>query len=80
MDNVRFQGGQFNTAFLDGADGFRVAARPSPEMAQVAAIAATLVQHERDQQAVVLGTRANEQGAAISPWKQAGRPGGLRGR
>lgn len=74
MDSTRFQGGQFDTAFLDGPEGFRVAATPSRGLAQVAAIAAAMLEHEKGQQAVILGTPCDEQGVRISPWKQAGRP------
>ena len=46
---------------------------PSQELAKVAAIAAALVEHERAQQVVVLGTLRGK-GVRVSPWKQAARP------
>ena len=75
MDSTRFQGGQFDTSFVDGPDGFRLSAIPSRNLAQVAAVAAALVEHERAQQAVVLGTPCDEHGTRMSMWKQASRPG-----
>jgi acetyl/propionyl-CoA carboxylase alpha subunit len=78
MDLPRFQGGQFDTSFVDGPDGFRLADSPSRELARVAAIAAVLLEHEKGQQAVILGTAEGGPGKTISPWKQSGRPGGLR--
>ncbi len=82
MDSPRFQWGQFDTAFVDGPDGFRLAAAPSRELARVAAVAAALAQHEKEQRAVLFGSPCDGEGAAASPWKLAGRPGGgglLRG-
>jgi acetyl-CoA carboxylase biotin carboxylase subunit len=78
MDLPRFQGGQFDTSFVDGPDGFRLAESPSRDLAKVAAIAAALLEHEKGQQAVILGTAEGGSGKTISPWKQSGRPGGLR--
>ena len=74
MDSPRFQWGQFDTAFVDGPDGFKLAAAPSRDLAQVAAIAATLVQHEKEQQAVLFGSPCDENGVKLSPWKVSGRP------
>jgi acetyl/propionyl-CoA carboxylase alpha subunit len=76
MDSTRFQGGQFDTGFVDGPDGFRMHAAPSRDLARVAAVAATLAEHERAQQAVLFGTPCDEDGPQASPWKLAGRPGG----
>jgi len=78
MDLTRFQGGQFDTSFVDGPDGFRLADSPSRDLAKVAAIAAALLEHEKGQQAVILGTAAGSRARTVSPWKQAGRPGELR--
>jgi acetyl-CoA carboxylase biotin carboxylase subunit len=78
MDSTRFQGGQFDTSFVDGPDGFRLSAAPSRDMARVAATAATLVEHERSQQAVILGAPCDETGTRISPWKESGRVDRLR--
>ncbi len=81
MDNTRFQGGHFDTGFLDGPDGFRMSARPSRNLARVAAIAAALVEHERGQQAVLLGTPCDENGTPRgTAWKQAGRRGSVGSR
>lgn len=74
MDSTRFQWGQFDTGFVDGPDGFRLAAAPSRDLARVAAIAAALVEHEKAQQAVILSSGCGEGGAQLSPWKLAGRP------
>jgi acetyl-CoA carboxylase, biotin carboxylase subunit len=75
MDSTRFQGGQFDTAFVDGPDGFKLAAAPGRGLAQIAAIAAALLEHEKEQQAVVLSAPpCDEEGARVSPWKLAGRP------
>ncbi len=81
MDSTRFQGGQFDTQFLDGPDGFRLSAAPSRDLARVAAIAAALIEHERDQEAVIFGLSAGaERGGRISPWKHMGRIGAMRTR
>jgi hypothetical protein len=48
-------------------------AAPSRNLARVAAIAAALVEHEKAQQAVILGTPYDGKGTRLSPWKQAGR-------
>jgi len=78
MDLPRFQGGQFDTSFVDGPDGFRLSDPPSRDLAKVAAIAAALLEHEKGQQAVILGTGGQNQLRKDSPWKQAGRPSGSR--
>ncbi len=78
MDSTRFQGGQFDTGFVDGPDGFRLSAAPSRELGKVAAIAAALVEHEKGQQAVVLGTPCDDQGTRQSLWKRISRAGSLR--
>ncbi len=78
MDSTRFQGGQFDTSFLDGQDGFQVAAAPNRDLGRVAAIAAALIEHEKGQQAVILGMPCDEQGVGQSLWKRAGRTGGRR--
>jgi acetyl-CoA carboxylase biotin carboxylase subunit len=74
MDNTRFQWGQVNTAFVDGPGGFRLAMSEDEELARVAAIAAALIEHSNDQQAVVLGATGGDPLAGRpSPWKLAGR-------
>lgn len=78
MNLPRFQGGQVDTSFVDGPDGFRVSDSPSRELAKVAAIAAALLEHEKGQQAVILGMAGQDQQKTTSPWKQAARPGGVR--
>jgi acetyl-CoA carboxylase biotin carboxylase subunit len=78
MDSTVFQWGQFDTSFLDGPDGFRLAPSPGNDLAQVAAIAAVLAEHEKGQQAMVLGAPYGEGDLAASPWKLAGRPGSRR--
>jgi len=75
MDSTRFQGGQFDTGFLDGQDGFRMSAAPNRDLIQAAAIAAALAQHERDQQAVIFAAPRDDQNVRGSPWKESGRPG-----
>jgi len=80
MDNTRFQGGQYDISFVEGPEGFRMAVEPSRELARVAAIAAVLVQHERDQQAVILGSARDGRGPGLSPWQQLGRVNALRSR
>jgi acetyl-CoA carboxylase, biotin carboxylase subunit len=73
MDSTRFQGGQFDTGFLDGPNGFRLAERPSRNLARVAALAAVLVEHERTQQAVLLSTPCANQTPGSSAWRQSVR-------
>jgi acetyl-CoA carboxylase biotin carboxylase subunit len=80
MDSTRFQGGTFDTGFVDGPDGFRLSVAPSRELARIAAVAATLVEHERSQQAVILSTPCDETGVRASPWKESGRVGSSRHR
>lgn len=80
MDSTVFQWGQFDTGFLDGPDGFRMTAAPSRDLAQVAAVAAALVEHERGQQAVILGNPCDDNGVRLSPWKLGSRPGAIPGR
>jgi len=74
MDSTVFQWGQFDTSFLEGPDRFRLAPAPGKDLARVVAIAATLAEHERGQQAVVLGNPCGEEGARVSPWKLSGKP------
>ena len=80
MDSTRFQWGQFDTHFLDGPDAFRLSAAPNRDLGKIAAIAAALVEHERGQQAVILGSPCDEPAGHVSPWKLAGRPGSGQGR
>ena len=80
MDSTVFQWGQFDTSFLDGPDGFRMTAAPGQNLAQVAAVAAAMVEHERGQQAVILGNPCDGDGVRVSPWKLTGRPSNVRVR
>ncbi|MFC1975789.1 acetyl-CoA carboxylase biotin carboxylase subunit [Chloroflexota bacterium] len=65
MNSTRFQAGQIDTSFLEQTFTFNQTL--NPDHACVAAIAATLVAHQRNQQAILL-----HQGGP-SPWKLYGR-------
>jgi hypothetical protein len=52
-----------------------MAPAPGKDLAEVAAIAAVLAEHERGQQAVILGAPCGDDGIRVNPWKLAGRPG-----
>ena len=65
MNSTRFQAGQFDTSFVE--QSFHFNQRPEPENLRVAAIAATMVAHQRHQQAILL-----HQGGT-SPWRLYGR-------
>jgi acetyl-CoA carboxylase biotin carboxylase subunit len=65
MNSTRFQAGQFDTSFLE--QNFEFNQRPDPDHVRIAAVAATLVAHRRNQQAILL-----HQGAP-SPWRLYGR-------
>ena len=65
MNSTRFQAGQFDTTFLERT--FRLNQTPQPELMKIAAVAATVVAHHRNQQAILL-----HQGGA-SPWRLYGR-------
>ncbi len=73
MDSVRFQGGQFDTNFLDGPNGFQIAERPSRNLARVAALAAALVEHERTLAALVINAPCAGQVQNVSPWRLSER-------
>ena len=77
MDSTRFQGGQFDTSFLDGPDGFRMSAAPSRDLARVAAVAAALVEHEQRPAGRDPGRACDEPGRAHFAL-EAGRPAGQR--
>ena len=70
MNSTRYQGGQFDTNFLD--EHFTIDESTRPDHVRVAAIAATLLAHHRRQQAFLLQQRGT------SPWKLSGRKRGLR--
>ncbi len=70
MDSTRYQGGQFDTSFLEQHFAMDLSSRP--DHLKVAAISATLLAHQRNQQAILL-----RQGGP-SPWKLAGRKRALR--
>lgn len=65
MNSTRFQAGQLDTTFLE--QSFDLSAKPDPKLAHIAAITATLVAHQRNQQAFLL-----HQGDP-SPWRLYGR-------
>jgi propionyl-CoA carboxylase alpha chain len=65
MNSTRFQAGQFDTGFLE--HNFSFNQTPDPALVRVAAVAATLVAHQRNQQAILL-----HQGGP-SPWRLYGR-------
>lgn len=76
MEHTEFIWGTFDTGFIERRLGGGLIQRPaSEESERVAAIAAALVAHERGRRAVVL---SHAPGAAMSPWRQAGRLDGLR--
>ena len=70
MNSTRYQGGQFDTNFLE--EHFTLDETTHSDQVKVAAIAATLLAHQRNQQAILLQQRGS------SPWKLAGRKRGLR--
>ena len=76
MDSTEFIWGTFDTGFLDRR---RLVARNEPDLdqARIAAVAAALVAHEEGRRAVNIGGSENN---AASPWKEAGRLGGMGGR
>ncbi|MDX1521913.1 MAG: acetyl-CoA carboxylase biotin carboxylase subunit [Anaerolineae bacterium] len=65
MNSTRFQAGQIDTGFLENTFTFNQT--PNPDSLRVAAIAATLVAHQKQQQAILL-----HQGGA-SAWRLYGR-------
>jgi acetyl/propionyl-CoA carboxylase alpha subunit len=65
MNSTRFQAGQIDTNFLE--HNFTLNQTPNADLMQVAAIAATLVAHQRNQRAILL-----HQGGP-SPWRLYGR-------
>jgi acetyl-CoA carboxylase biotin carboxylase subunit len=65
MNSTRFQAGQIDTSFLEQTFTFNQT--PNSDHAWVAAISATLVAHQRNQQAILLHQ------SGPSPWKLYGR-------
>ncbi|MBE7552181.1 MAG: acetyl-CoA carboxylase biotin carboxylase subunit [Anaerolineales bacterium] len=65
MNSTRFQAGQFDTGFLENHFSFNQTSNPAS--IRVAAVAATLMAHQRNQQAILL-----HQGGT-SPWRLYGR-------
>lgn len=65
MNSTRVQAGQFNTTFLER--NFEFNRTPNPDHMRIAAVAATIVAHRRNQQAILL-----HQGGP-SPWRLYGR-------
>jgi acetyl-CoA carboxylase, biotin carboxylase subunit len=80
MDSPSFQWGHLDTSFAEGQDAFRLSAEPRSDLARIAAIAATLIEHERGQQAVMLRTAGQSPTSSASTWKEAGRLASLRTR
>ena len=72
MNSTRFQAGQFDTKFLENSFTFNQT--PNDHHVCVAAIAATLMAHQRNQQAILL-----HQGG-YSPWRLYGRRDALNRR
>jgi len=70
MNSARYQGGQFDTGFLE--QHFTLDELSHPDHTKVAIIAATLLAHQRNQEAIVLKQRG------LSPWKLVGRKRALR--
>jgi acetyl-CoA carboxylase biotin carboxylase subunit len=70
MNSTRYQGGQLDTNFLE--EHFTLDESSRPDQMKVAAIAATLLAHQQNQQAILLQQRGS------SPWKLVGRKRGLR--
>jgi acetyl-CoA carboxylase biotin carboxylase subunit len=70
MDSTRYQGGQFDTSFLE--DHFTLDESSRPTHVKIAAIAATLLAHHQHQEAILLRQTGS------SPWKLAGRKRALR--
>jgi acetyl-CoA carboxylase biotin carboxylase subunit len=70
MNSARYQGGQFDTGFLE--QHFTLDELSHPDHTKVAIIAATLLAHQRNQEAIVLKQRG------LSPWKIVGRKRALR--
>jgi acetyl-CoA carboxylase biotin carboxylase subunit len=72
MDSTRYQGGQFDTNFLE--QHFTLDEVLRPDQRKVAAIAAALLAHQHNRQAFVIQHRAS------SPWKLDGRGRAMRRR
>lgn len=70
MDSTRYQGGQLDINFLE--QHFILDETSRPDQVRVAVIAATLLAHQRNQQAILLKQRGS------SPWKMVGRKRALR--
>jgi acetyl-CoA carboxylase biotin carboxylase subunit len=70
MNSTRYQGGQLDTNFLE--EHFTLDESSRLDQMSVAAIAATLLAHQQNQQAILLQQRSS------SPWKLVGRKRGLR--
>lgn len=87
IDSPRFQSGQFDTGFVDGPKGFRLAAGPDRNLARVAALAAAIVEKDRAPNLarqfgapVIPGAHGGERAEVRSSWRLAGRPGRPTGR
>ncbi len=78
MDSTEFIWGTFDTGFL-ARRSLRKPEDAANEGEKVAAVAAALIAHEERRQAAV-HVGAAQEGAARSPWKEAGRIRAMRGR
>lgn len=73
MNSARFQSGKIDTGFINGLSGFRPCAEQVSDFMRIAAIAATLIENARGQQAITLTAQHNGSAHRPSPWRQAGR-------
>ena len=78
MDSFRFQSGNFDTSFVEGPDGFRLAAQAGPDLSLVAALAAVLIEHERTLEALTIASPCDRQPPDVSAWRRLGRTPGWR--
>jgi len=74
MDLPSFIAGQFDTTYVETR--FKFEQHDPCRFGDIAAIVATLLAHQRRQQAVAVHAARDQ--AAPSPWKASGRPGRLR--
>lgn len=71
MDTPEFQSGKIHTKFLE--EEFRATNKQTPELMCMAALAATILAHEKVRRAIIPPNNI-----AASPWREAGRRAGLR--
>jgi len=75
MDSARFQGGHFDTTFLER---FSMGGGGSPENERIAALAAAMLADQESKGRVTLKPSGSGEGRGMSLWKQAALLGGLR--